>query len=46
MIELAFMKEFILIKQVHQKSLIYVTVDIFLNSLSLNRMSPMGVMAR
>ena len=46
MIELAFMKEFILIKQVHQKSLIYVTVDIFLNSLSFNRMSPMGVMAR
>ena len=38
MIELAFLKELILIKQVHQKTVIFVTIDIFrINGLSVNR---------
>ena len=38
MIELAFLKELILIKQVHQKTVIFVTIGTFrINGLSVNR---------
>ena len=45
MIELAFLKEFILIKQVHQKTAIFVTIGIFLNkAFSINHMYAIAVM--
>ena len=45
MIELTFLKELILIKQVHQKGVIFVTIGIFeIKGLSFNQMSSMYVM--
>ena len=44
MIELTFLKELILIKRVHQKSVIFFTIDILLKVLRFNRMSAMGGM--
>ena len=40
MIELTFLKELVLIKQVHQKSVVFVMVIV----LSFNKMSVIGVM--
>ena len=43
-IELSFLKEFILIKQVHQKSVIFITIGIsYIMVLSFNQMSQMGI---
>ena len=45
MIELTFLKVLTLIKQVHQKNVIFAAIDIFeIKSLSFNQMSKMGVM--
>ena len=45
MIELTFLKELMLIKQVHQKSVILVTIDIsWIKVLSFNQMSAIYVM--
>ena len=45
MIELMFLKELMLIRQVHQKNLIFVTIGIFqIKGLSFNRMSVMDIM--
>ena len=45
MIELTFRKELMVIKQMHQKSVIFVTTGVFQNIvLSFNQMSVSGVM--
>ena len=45
MIELTFRKELMVIKQMHQKSVIFVTIGVFQNIvLSFNQMSVSGVM--
>ena len=45
MIELAFLKELMLIKQAHQKNAIFVTINIFkIEDLSFNCMFVMDVM--
>ena len=45
MIESMFLKELILIKQVHYKSVVFVTTGIFgIKVLSFNQISAMGVM--
>ena len=45
MIELKFLKELILIRQVNEKSAIFTTIDIFYNkALDFNQMSPIDAM--